>query len=137
MSDLMVCFVVFFFKQKTAYEVRISDWSSDVCSSDLVRPRSEGEVEGGALAYLAGRPQAPAVLVDDPLNGGEADAGSGKLAGVVQALKGAKELVGMCHVETRSVVADEIGVLPLVAAAAELDAGRRAPGGELPGDRKR
>src|SRR3546814_4514681 len=26
----------FFFKQKTAYEVRISDWSSDVCSSDLV-----------------------------------------------------------------------------------------------------
>src|SRR3546814_10106438 len=28
------CFV-FFFKQKTAYEMRISDWSSDVCSSDL------------------------------------------------------------------------------------------------------
>src|SRR3546814_9727922 len=31
-----VCFFwVFFFKQKTAYEMRISDWSSDVCSSDL------------------------------------------------------------------------------------------------------
>src|SRR3546814_15168288 len=29
--------VVFFFKQKTAYEMRISDWSSDVCSSDLQR----------------------------------------------------------------------------------------------------
>src|SRR3546814_7485163 len=28
--------IVFFFKQKTAYEVRISDWSSDVCSSDLL-----------------------------------------------------------------------------------------------------
>src|SRR3546814_1435997 len=28
---------VFFFKQKTTYEMRISDWSSDVCSSDLVR----------------------------------------------------------------------------------------------------
>src|SRR3546814_1444214 len=28
----------FFFKQKTAYEMRISDWSSDVCSSDLCRP---------------------------------------------------------------------------------------------------
>src|SRR3546814_2447685 len=27
----------FFFKQKTAYEMRISDWSSDVCSSDLLR----------------------------------------------------------------------------------------------------
>src|SRR3546814_10459803 len=31
--------VVFFFKQKTAYEMRISDWSSDVCSSDLSLPR--------------------------------------------------------------------------------------------------
>src|SRR3546814_19255332 len=33
----MVYFLVFFFKQKTAYEMRISDWSSDVCSSDLGR----------------------------------------------------------------------------------------------------
>src|SRR3546814_618046 len=32
----MLCFFFFFFKQKTAYEVRISDWSSDVCSSDLL-----------------------------------------------------------------------------------------------------
>src|SRR3546814_4805425 len=29
--------IFFFFKQKTAYEMRISDWSSDVCSSDLSR----------------------------------------------------------------------------------------------------
>src|SRR3546814_2100407 len=36
MFDLYVLFVFFFFKQKTAYEMRISDWSSDVCSSDLV-----------------------------------------------------------------------------------------------------
>src|SRR3546814_4895511 len=31
----MYCCFFFFFKQKTAYEMRISDWSSDVCSSDL------------------------------------------------------------------------------------------------------
>src|SRR3546814_4135207 len=31
----MLVFYFFFFKQKTAYEMRISDWSSDVCSSDL------------------------------------------------------------------------------------------------------
>src|SRR3546814_3473003 len=31
-----LCELFFFFKQKTAYEMRISDWSSDVCSSDLV-----------------------------------------------------------------------------------------------------
>src|SRR3546814_2374993 len=30
------CCFFFFFKQKTAYEMRISDWSSDVCSSDLL-----------------------------------------------------------------------------------------------------
>src|SRR3546814_5619578 len=34
-SVIVALFVFFFFKQKTAYEMRISDWSSDVCSSDL------------------------------------------------------------------------------------------------------
>src|SRR3546814_6813817 len=33
---MLLCLCFFFFKQKTAYEMRISDWSSDVCSSDLV-----------------------------------------------------------------------------------------------------
>src|SRR3546814_6288693 len=36
--DDCVFVVCFFFKQKTAYEMRISDWSSDVCSSDLIMP---------------------------------------------------------------------------------------------------
>src|SRR3546814_1588262 len=31
-----VCYLLFFCQQKTSYEVRISDWSSDVCSADLV-----------------------------------------------------------------------------------------------------
>src|SRR3546814_4994005 len=35
--------VFFFFKQKTAYEMRISDWSSDVCSSDLPRLHRGGD----------------------------------------------------------------------------------------------
>src|SRR3546814_1214198 len=34
---LLLCVLFFFFKQKTAYEMCISDWSSDVCSSDLGR----------------------------------------------------------------------------------------------------
>src|SRR3546814_10545308 len=34
----MILLLFFFFKQKTAYEMRISDWSSDVCSSDLIVP---------------------------------------------------------------------------------------------------
>src|SRR3546814_11271821 len=37
---MLFCFF-FFFKQKTAYEMRISDWSSDVCSSDLLTVGSE------------------------------------------------------------------------------------------------
>src|SRR3546814_15961802 len=36
----------FFFKQKTAYEMRISDWSSDVCSSDLERDVRKGAGPG-------------------------------------------------------------------------------------------
>src|SRR3546814_12754243 len=50
----------FFFKQKTAYEMRISDWSSDVCSSDLRKRQAEGlgdlEREGGA-DHRGTRPQ--------------------------------------------------------------------------------
>src|SRR3546814_20516426 len=48
---LIDCFIsFFFFKQKTAYEMRISDWSSDVCSSDL------------HTAQTAGKPAVRAVL---------------------------------------------------------------------------
>src|SRR3546814_9771517 len=43
----------FFFKQKTAYEMRISDWSSDVCSSDLIAPRLAG-LPDVAAADIAG-----------------------------------------------------------------------------------
>src|SRR3546814_17500401 len=45
----------FFFKQKTAYEMRISDWSSDVCSSDLRKPVALLNVDGyydGLLSFL-------------------------------------------------------------------------------------
>src|SRR3546814_3944390 len=46
---------VFFCKQKTAYEMRISDWSSDVCSSDL---------EADQEAECRHRPEHPGALVD-------------------------------------------------------------------------
>src|SRR3546814_13552941 len=44
---------IFFIKQKTAYEMRISDWSSDVCSSDLDAKPGSGEAggEGGNAAH--------------------------------------------------------------------------------------
>src|SRR3546814_2227554 len=51
----MLCFGFFFFKQKTAYEMRISDWSSDVCSSDLpaAAPQVTGEREHEVRASVA------------------------------------------------------------------------------------
>src|SRR3546814_7268996 len=49
---------VFLFKQKTAYEMRISDWSSDVCSSDLRARRKHqqyaGNLRGGQSRRKAG-----------------------------------------------------------------------------------
>src|SRR3546814_5357529 len=59
-------FLFFFFKQKTAYEMRISDWSSDVCSSDLSDDRQHAQLsqsrrraEGNRCGRLqGGRPGA-------------------------------------------------------------------------------
>src|SRR3546814_4262321 len=61
MSLLFLCIVFtclfFFFKQKTAYEMRISDWSSDVCSSDLDHRRVDRERD---------RADAHLLWLDDP-----------------------------------------------------------------------
>src|SRR3546814_2168406 len=54
---VFVCLVFFFFKQKTAYEMRISDWSSDVCSSDLI---GDGGNEAPAARTQPERPAPPA-----------------------------------------------------------------------------
>src|SRR3546814_4459091 len=56
--------VFFFFKQKTAYEMRISDWSSDVCSSDLVGPPQPVDLRvGRARVQVPVARRAP----DDPV----------------------------------------------------------------------
>src|SRR3546814_3526801 len=60
---LLVCF--FFCKQKTAYEMRISDWSSDVCSSDLGHQREGGHVMGHHGAGADHRPGADLIAADD------------------------------------------------------------------------
>src|SRR3546814_6512777 len=52
--------IFFFFKQKTAYEMRISDWSSDVCSSDLLRRRAH-------RGFVGDRADHSTLHSDDPL----------------------------------------------------------------------
>src|SRR3546814_4659721 len=80
-SSYFFVVIFFFFKQKTAYEMRISDWSSDVCSSDLgSHPRrsagaddirnyayavliSSSRLSRAALAQPCGEPFAQAVRI--------------------------------------------------------------------------
>src|SRR3546814_3451081 len=63
----MLDFVVFFFKQKTAYEMRISDWSSDVCSSDLAaaRDRAAAATRADGRRCRSDVPHAVGFLADD------------------------------------------------------------------------
>src|SRR3546814_1571277 len=79
MSDILyrICIIVilvvsmfgffFFFKQKTAYEMRISDWSSDVCSSDLEYvPLEAGGAQREHVCAFARRTDAEAVVAAVP-----------------------------------------------------------------------
>src|SRR3546814_5315738 len=57
----------FFFKQKTAYEMRISDWSSDVCSSDLLLGLKDDLTAAENLVYataLANKPISHAAVLE-------------------------------------------------------------------------
>src|SRR3546814_5768823 len=66
-SGALTFLCLFFFKQKTAYEMRISDWSSDVCSSDLIIHLVEEaqERKGKAQQWIErfGNRYSPAVLI--------------------------------------------------------------------------
>src|SRR3546814_7617512 len=68
-------YVIFFFKQKTAYEMRISDWSSDVCSSDLA---SISRFSAGTLASAMRRASRSDLVARTPVLplSGPSDAGS-------------------------------------------------------------
>src|SRR3546814_7449366 len=67
-------YLYLFFKQKTAYEMRISDWSSDVCSSDL-QHRHDAAAQGqGRAAPAQGGPRRP---VRDAQGGAAREAGRG------------------------------------------------------------
>src|SRR3546814_8768722 len=58
---MLDCLCICFFKQKTAYEMRISDWSSDVCSSDLT-PRGRYRMSPGRMTICcATRPFMPVI----------------------------------------------------------------------------
>src|SRR3546814_17188232 len=74
-------FFFFFFKQKTAYEMRISDWSSDVCSSDLALTRQ----------YVLGNPLHESTTLGPLVKPAAAEFVRGQIAEAVA--KGAKALL--------------------------------------------
>src|SRR3546814_7644970 len=95
-----MCFCFFFFKQKTAYEMRISDWSSDVCSSDLPVPHQPPDIElvveepRPALPVTADGGVAPGATTGagDPLGSGEVS-----MAARSEERRVGKECVGTCR----------------------------------------
>src|SRR3546814_7335147 len=106
----MLC--VFFFKQKTAYEMRISDWSSDVCSSDLLRPeagrrRPRGGTHGARPRRHPGRrrrcpeqrlhPHRPRPLRAGAVACGAGDAGRDHAAAALVPLPSVEGVVLVAH----------------------------------------
>src|SRR3546814_7232547 len=65
---MYTCVSFFFFKQKTAYEMRISDWISDVCSSDLVQKARlcKLESDSATLNRVRHRPTPPPSRLKEP-----------------------------------------------------------------------
>src|SRR3546814_9354895 len=57
--DGLCAVLIYFFKQKTAYEMRISDWSSDVCSSDLGDAAAPPDARTDEVAHLRLRYKRP------------------------------------------------------------------------------
>src|SRR3546814_1034739 len=92
----------FFFKQKTAYEMRISDWSSDVCSSDLViarhailRTAFAWEERPRPLQIVYARVPLACEVLD--LRGAPVDAQGGRLEARSEERRVGKECVSTCR----------------------------------------
>src|SRR3546814_11681052 len=132
----------FFFKQKTAYEMRISDWSSDVCSSDLDHGAVVAFCKAQTIGLVVIGPEAP--LVDglaDSLRAADVPVfGPGQQAAQLEGSKGfRKDLCGQAGIptagyvrakseaESRAAVVDV--ALPVVIMAEGLAAGRGVESG--------
>src|SRR3546814_4655500 len=127
---LVIVCLFFFFKQKTAYEMRISDWSSDVCSSDLHKCVLESvrqlEREGHPVDVL---PVQPDGLVDLDLLAETVSEETAVVSimavnneiGVIQPLA---EIAALCRAKGAYFhcdAAQAVGKLPLDAAALGID----------------
>src|SRR3546814_625372 len=90
---------MFFFKQKTAYEMRISDWSSDVCSSDLDCDRAcaQARHRSGRTGDLAGGTGGFPADVPDGQRGGGDSGGIGRALELRDRRNDADAAKGLCR----------------------------------------
>src|SRR3546814_4563738 len=106
--------VFFFFKQKTAYEMRISDWSSDVCSSDLrlrhpYLREKQAHLETGALVLLTLDLQLAAHQRGEHAGNGQAQANALVLAHQITALERLEDSLDVFGVDADTRVDDVEG----------------------------
>src|SRR3546814_3463098 len=85
---VFMCFLCLFFKQKTAYEMRISDWRSDVCSSDLLNPTGIFVTASG----LDGVRFRTVNVIGAVLLGCTTNAGNGNVTGAIDTYNGAENI---------------------------------------------
>src|SRR3546814_7367448 len=90
-------FFIFFFKQKTAYEMRISDWSSDVCSSDLGTPPTCVEIASFPEEWRSRVAQADCLLVEGPMAKNDAWVRAALQAARSEERRVGKECVSTCR----------------------------------------
>src|SRR5882762_10038139 len=127
--------MLFFFSARrvSASSSGLSSTSSTILLSSIRSSSSEREIDRRPLVGSADGPDATAVPVHDPLDGGQTDPDARELVLAVQTLERAEQLVGEGHVEAGAVVLDEVPGLTRTAVDAELDPGRGPLAGELPG----
>src|SRR5256885_12949537 len=121
--------MLFFFKAR-----RVSNSSSALSSTrrivlrfitSLLNPGlgfRQGEIKGCASVDGALRPDAPAMALDNALNGGQPGAGAREFIASVQPLKSSKETGGVNGVEAGAIIADEIGTGRVGTCLGNLDA---------------
>src|SRR3546814_1745592 len=122
--SFVYAYSLFFFKQKTAYEMRISDWSSDVCSSDLLW--HVGQAPLGRVVHLQGGAAPDAGAAGVGLDQAQQGTGQSGLAGAVAADQAAH---GARFELQRHVVERGLAVVPLVQAVGGHRRGRGVDAG--------
>src|SRR5229473_1050872 len=112
----------------------VSATSSGGCVSWRARWSRGGhrKIERRAAADPALGPHATSMPIDDPMNCCQSDSRTSKFSVAVQPLKRLKQLLHICHVEPRAVVADEIDEALIAVVAATFNPGLSDVGGELP-----